>query len=219
MSRRQSPSRGTTARADQGNAQLRGAGAYPQELVPAVRPGDHAELVPLGEIKQVDAMVPQPGVLALDSDGSNGVTVADGSTDSDNELTNLEMPEGWLAQYRITQPADDMDDGVTFTVDMGGSQAPMYTNKTFRGEIIDSTATQHAETSGGSDVTADTLNTHLLEFYIWEDEVPYLTIENSSGAQVTADDILFQGFQYRMADVSGSPNGNAEPLPVERVRE
>jgi len=204
-----------------GDSMFRGAGVYPRELVPAIRPGDYVELQPAEETYQVDVMTVQPGVFAFSSDNSNGVAVANNGTTSDNEATDLEQNRMWLAQYRPTQIGDDLQDDIHITMDLGGKQSPLYTNKNNRGEIVEETAAQVSDDTTGTEITADQFNDHLMELYIFEDEVPYFTFEDTGGSGgITVSDIRFAGFQYRLTEAGSVPNGaHVEPVPTERVKD
>lgn len=196
-----------------------GAGVYPRELVPAVRPGDYVRLEPSGETYMVDLMVPQPGVKAFDSDDSNGITPGANSTSADNKASELEMPNNWLAQYRPTRLGADLDDGVEIQIDMGGKQAPLYTNKNRRGEYIDESSAEIGTDTSGTNFTADTLNHALMELYIWEDELPYFTFTETAGNNPTVSDLWFQGFQFRLESTGVPADAHVEPVPTERVRD
>lgn len=214
MSHRQA----TRAHEASGDMAFRGAGVYPKNLVPAVRPGDYVRLEPSEDVYQVDVMAPQPGVLAFDSGDSNGVTVSTNGTNTDNQPIELEMPENWLAQYRPVHLGNDLDGDVLVTIDQGGQQAPMYTNKNFRGEWDEATATEIGN-DDSSTVVSDAFNSNLVELYIHEDEVPYFTFEDVDGNNPTVSDIRFAGFQYRLDRATPPDNAHVEPVPTERVRE
>lgn len=203
-----------------GDNEFRGAGVYPRELVPAARPGDYVSLEPSGDPYKVDQMVAQPGVFAFDSDDGNGVTIGANDQEFDNEAEDLEMNRMWLGQFRPLHLGEDLPGGVNVTVDMGGKQSPMYTNKNQRGEIADETPAMVADDATGTSVVSDAFNTHLTEMYVYEDEVPYFSFENTTAGQVTVDDLRFAGFQYRLEPLSSTPAGaHVEPIPVERVKQ
>lgn len=202
------------------DSEFRGAGVYPRELVPAVRPGDHVRLEPDGETYRIDAMTVQPGIFAFDSDSNNGVSLSANSTSEDNEAVDLEQNQDWLAQLRPVHPGLDFPDDVNVTIDMGGKQAPMYTAKTQRGEFAEETPAIVSDDGTGTSVTADEVNNHLLEFYIHEDEVPYFTFEETGGNTPTVSDVRYAGFQYRLEAVSGTqPGMHVEPVPTEKLND
>lgn len=197
-----------------------GAGVYPKELVPACRPGDYVSLEPDGDVYTVEVMTAQPGILAFDSDDSSGVPLAANETVRDNEATELELPTQWMGQYRLTQLGADLPDDVTATIDLGGKQAPLYTNKNSRGGYVEESTVEVADDTTGTDVTGDGFNHHLTELYIYEDEVPYFTFEETGGASPTVSDLRFQGFQFRLEPASNVPSdAHVEPVPTERIRE
>jgi hypothetical protein len=177
-------------------------------------------LEPSGDLYKVGKMVVQPGILAFASADGNGVTIGANDSEFDNEAEDLEMNRGWLGQYRPLHLGEDLPDGVNVHVDMGGKQSPMYTNKNQRGEIADETAAMVADDATGTSVVSDILNTHLSEMYVYEDEVPYFSFKNTTGAQVTVNDVRFAGFQYHLESLSTAPGGaHVEPVPVERVKQ
>lgn len=193
---------------------------YPRDLVPAFRQNDYVRLEPSGDVYIVDVMVAQPGVRIFQTDESNGVSPGANNTDSDNEATNLELPEGWLGQYRPVHLGQDLQDDVRMTIDLGGQQAPIYTNKNVRGEIEDETPTEISDDGTGTSVQSDSFNTHLAELYVFEDEVPFFTFEETGGGTPTISDIRYSGFQYRLESANSVPNGvHVESVPTQRVRE
>lgn len=204
---------GRRARQTNTSGEYRGAGVYPRELVPAARPGDHVRLEPDGDVYEVDVMVPQPTVRIF----TGGVTVTTNGINSDNEATNLEMPTNWLGQYRPIHLGNDLDGDPRVTIDQSGQQAPLYTNKNFRGEFEDITATEIGNDTSGT-VVSDSFNHHLEELYVWEDNTPYFTFEDINGNNPTISDIRYAGFQYRLVPAQ-NPQGHVEPVPTERVRE
>lgn len=202
-----------------GDKTFRGAGVYPFELIPAMRPGDYVRLVPDGDTYQVDVMVPQVKIEAFDSDKSNGVDPGNNSTSTDNEATDLEMPSKWLAQLRPTQLGNDLPDGHIIRIDLGGKQAPLYTSKNVRGEYEEEDQSLIGDDGTGTTVTGDRFNNQLMELYIFEDEVPYFTFEDTTGASQTINDLTFQGYQYRLTETTVPNGAHVEPVPTERVRE
>lgn len=193
-----------------------GAGPYPRELVPVALPGDYVELVGLDETRRVEVMLAFPEVKALQS----GVTVSANGEDADNALRELEQPTGWLAQFRMVQPGEDLPDGITVSVDYGGSEQPFYETNNAVGQFENSTGTVEGyDESGGASFTSDNVNTQLLEFYLHgtveAKRVPLFTFQNSTAGNVTVQNLTFSGYQYRMSGPTTPPEGvEAIPLPV-----
>jgi hypothetical protein len=202
----------------QTDSKYRGAGTYPRELVPAARPGDVVRMEPGGGVYMVDTMIPQPGFKIFDSDASNSVTVSANSTNSDNEATDMEMDDNWLGQYRLLQPGNDINPDVEVRIDMGGKTAPLYTNKNKRGEYTRDTLTPVGHDGSSTQVPND-FNLHLSELYVFEDEMPYFTFENTTAGDETVQGLYWSGFQYRLEPFDGTPGGHVEPIPTQRVLE
>lgn len=189
-------------------------GPYNPELTPLGRRGDVLLLDDGTTTRRVEiekyAVYPQ---IDLDT-----VTVADGSQE-EVEATTLEIWDGWLFQVRMSQPGQDIPDGVTIEADLGGRQAPMYQSKEQRGVIDNTTAAISGATAGGVDTEQAT---HLLEFYIHEQEVPYFTYINDSG---TSQDISlsFAGYGFKLrppqdADEAEDEQDDETYVPVESIR-
>jgi len=196
-----------------------GAGAYPPNLVPAVRPGDLAELLPMEKLVRIASFTPQPGVTTLSSADGNDVTIPDGDFET-VELRPLAAQDKELLQLRPLALADDLPDGVEIEVDFGGEQAPYYQTKNARGTLKNDTgATAGYNESDDSVFVTDEVQTQLLEYYIYEQEVPFFTFRNNSGGQVTISDIVFSGYRYDLVE-EGVRQGGMEdpvtPIPVER---
>jgi hypothetical protein len=198
---------------------ISGAGAYPPNLVPALRPGDLAELLPMEKLVRVSSFTPQPGVTVLDSDAGDDITISDGGFEK-VELTPLEAQDKELLQLRPLALAEDLPDGVEIEVDFGGEQAPYYETKNARGVLTNATgATAGYNEDSDSVFVADEVQTQLSEIYIYEQEVPFFTFRNNSGGQVTISDIVYSGYRYDLAENGVSQNGMndpAVPIPVER---
>jgi len=196
-----------------------GAGAYPPNLVPAVRPGDLVELLPMEKLARVSSFTPQPGVKVLSSDGGNDVTISDGGFEK-VELTPLEARDEELLQLRPLALAEDLPEGVEVDVDFGGEQAPYYQTKNARGALRNDTgATAGYNEDSDAVFVADEVQTQLLEYYIYAQEVPFFTFRNNSGGQVTISDIVFSGYRYDLIEdgvTQSGMNDPAVPIPVER---
>lgn len=193
-----------------------GAGPYPPDLVPVALPGDYVKLVGLDEVREVEVMLAFPEVKAL----QDGVTVNANSTDSDNPLSELEQPTGWLSQFRMVQPGEDIDDGISVQVDYGGSEQPFYQTNNTLGEFENTTGTVEGyDESAGASFTSDDVMTQMFEFYVYgtseAKKTPLFTFINSTAGPITVQDLTFSGYQYRMSAPTSAPDGYTPiPLPV-----
>jgi len=198
---------------------IRGAGAYPENLVPAVRPGDYVRLLPDDDIRRIVSFTPQPGIRVLNSEEGDDVTV--GANDNEKvELDRLKHEDNELAQLRLVSPGTDLPDGVEVEVDYGGRQAPYYTSKNARARIDNNSATVSGYDEGaGSAFVSDGLQSQLLEYYVFEQEAPYFDLYNTTGADITVSDITFAGYRF---DVTPEPETQAPssmmavPIQTER---
>lgn len=198
----------------------RGAGAFPRHLVPAARVGDYFRLLPADDVYEVRAVVPQPGVRAFNSNDDDDLTIDAGATDEDNEMTQLAMADNWLGQLRFVQPGVELPDGVEIRVDYGGRQAPFFTSKNSRSVIDNNTGTLAGYDEDDDAAVAFEHASALAEFYVFEDEVPYFTVENTSDGEVDVADLTFSGWQYQLSRDPVSLPDNTHPVtvPTERIR-
>lgn len=193
-------------RQQQGHKQMpRGAGVYPADLVPIALPGDLIKLRPDDEVREVVTVTSNPTIRAFQSDKSNSVSVSANSTSSDNSADALMQRDGWLAQYRVINPEKDFPSGIDeVQVDLGGSQAPLYTSKNARG-FFNADTGQIAGMSG------------ILDLYIWEDEEPQFTFENDSGSSITIQDVGFAGYEYELSDPIQEDHRQPVVVPTEAI--
>lgn len=193
----------------------RGAGAYPRENVPVALRDDCIHLVPRDEYYRVEMVEQQPGVPVLE----DGVTVADGGTEENVKLENLEMENGVLGQHRMVSPGQDIPDDVTIEVDYGGDHAAAYNTRNVRGQITNETGTTLGwDGDNNQTFQADRVDTSLLEWYILENiEVPRFTFTNNSGSPVTIQDIRFEGYAYVIEEISDPGDKVPVTLPVRRI--
>lgn len=182
----------------------RGAGVYPQALVPIALPGDYVRLQPSGDEFKVKSVEPEPGLDAFDSDLSNGVTASSNDTTSDQAATELEQRHGYLGQMRLVAPHRDIPSELAeVEVDQGGAQQPLWSSVENRGYINNDTQ----DIVGYSGLT---------EFYIWQDEnTPKFTFTNNTGSDVTVNDVQFAGFHIELESASVPSN----VVPVQPITE
>lgn len=184
----------------------RGAGAYPQDLVPVALAGDYVRLEPHGDVYQVDVVQPQPGIDAFNSDQSNGVTASSQDTTSDQHATELEQRDRWLGQMRMVNISDIPSGIEEVQVDQGGGRQPLWTSKDGRG-YVDNPGTQAL--LGYSGVT---------EFYVWQDEAPKFSFVNNTASNITINDVQFAGYHLRLDGPTNVPSNVQEvALPVQPV--
>ena len=185
-------------------------GAYTPELTPVGRRGDVLLLDDGDSTQRVEV----EKVTVYPQTELEPVTVVDGSQE-EVEATRLEMWDGWLGQFRLSRVGDDIPDGVSIEVDQGGRQAPLYQTKEQRGVVEDGTAAITAETASGSTDVVQT--THLLEYYVHEQEVPYFTYINNSGAEQDIT-LTFSGFGLKLQQPQNARNKTEIHVPVESIR-
>lgn len=200
---------GSTRRVSQADQPLNrtpeGEGAYPDALVPVARPGDVVQMKPRDQAFAVEAVVPQPGLIEFDSEDSNTLNVGANSTSDKQELTNLQQDNGWLAQLRFLSPSE-LPDGVRVEVDLSGRQAQFYSANNSLGVITPNTGVEEADDDAGNG-TVDDISGALTEFYLFEQEELFFTFVNTTGSQVTVQDLTFAGFQYQLTELDSVPSG------------
>lgn len=194
------------------SSQPRGAGLYPRRLEPVALPGDLVEIKSEREVRRVEEVIAQPGVVGF----QDGIDVAAGGESTDNELDILELPDNFMGQFRIVHPGEDIPTDVRFLWDMGAQNAQTFATNNQRGFMDHQTATEESEDAGGNAVTGDLLNLHLLEVYSFEQQDLYLTFDhtNSGGAQQTVQDVRFAGFMYQLSQPVGLTSQAEQPVPI-----
>jgi len=186
-------------------------GAYTQELTPLALPDDYLVLDDGADMRyfEIERFRPQP---AVDADT---ITVAD-NDDEKAELTNLEVWDGWLAQFRPIQLTESLPDDVTLRVDQGGKTARRYTTKDTAQAVDNGDFYQEVADDGDNERVISSLE-YLYEQYVWEQEVPYFTLENTSGGQVNVD-LTFSGFLFKLDPVNRQQvDGQPVHVPIERI--
>jgi hypothetical protein len=186
-------------------------GIYTPEFTPVANYGNNV-LLDDGDTQEQYRV---ESVTSLPAIQNEPITVADGATERNVDLPNLETWDGWLAQYRLPRLAEELSDGVSIEIDQGGNQSPLFQNKNVRGSIDNDTVHATTENGDGSRVEVSSLS-HLAELYVWEDETPKFTVSNTSGASVDVE-LTFTGFQF---ELSRGSSGSGQPvyIPVESIR-
>lgn len=184
-------------------------GAYTPEFTPVAQKGHVVELDFGTETRtfSVEQVAPLPMIETQE------VTVVSGDRETNVDLDNLEVWDGWFAQYRLPRITQELPDGVTLQFDQGGSQSPLYQNLNQRGSIDNDTPVQSVQ-DGSGNVEVESL-VHLLEQYVYEQETPEVTIENASGSDQTIS-LTYAGWAYHVT--SADPTGQPTYIPVESVR-
>jgi hypothetical protein len=186
-------------------------GAYTPPFTPVARVDDVLQVDDGSDGEQlyrIDRVAPVPSV-DIDS-----ITVNANSVQTDVELGNLEVWDGWLGQFRLPRFSEQLQDGIEIEVDQGGRQAPMFTTREQRG-VLDNASLVNA-TSDPDDTVENVEDiSHLAELYVYEQETPYFTVTNTTGAQETID-LTFAGFAFELSEVQTT---NSQPIhvPVESL--
>lgn len=191
-------------------------GAYTPEFTPVARPGhvlrlDDGSAFQYYEITRFTAI---PEIVQT-------VQVGQNSTNTDVELTELEVWDGWLAQWRLLDLANDIPSGdISVEMDLGGRQAPMWATQNGRGSIDRTTGSVTAWDQNASASAVEDQLTNLTELFTFEQEVPYVTVENTatSGGQQDVP-LTFSGFLFEIDGPVGEPSGEQPvQVPIENVR-
>jgi len=184
-------------------------GAYTAELSPVAHYGQSVELDD-GEQTQTFEITQVAPLVGIETDT---VTVNDGDRDGPIKAENLEIWDGWLAQWRPTNLTQDLPDGVELEVYQGAATQSVYQARNLQGSITNDTPGEVTTEGGTTEV--DVLS-NLLEMYVYEDEPPQFVYKNTSGAQQDIS-IEFTGFCFNIRPVS-QPSGQPVYIPIEGIR-
>ena len=184
-------------------------GAYTAELSPVAHYGQSVTLddgtdTETFEITQVAPLV---GVE------TDEVTVADGTADGPVKAEQLEIWDGWLAQWRPVNLTQDLPDGVELEVYHGSSTQSVYQTRNAQGRIDNGTPGELTDEDGNTEVS---VLSNLLEMYVYEDEPPQFVYRNDSGSSQDIS-IEFAGFAFNIKPVA-QPNGQPVYIPIEGIR-
>ncbi|MFW5900676.1 MAG: hypothetical protein ACOCTH_02750 [Halodesulfurarchaeum sp.] len=180
-------------------------GAYNTQFEPIARKGDVVEVQPRG-FYRVEAVGYQPTLTPEDA-----FEPEDGDLEK-REMTDIEQRDGYLAQYRLPHIASRLPDDVTIKIDHDGRQAPMFEAKNVRGFIDNETGVIYSM-DGDGDVVQDDHLTAFTELFVFEDNAPYFTVENTSGAGIEYTP-RFSGYQFKIEEVSRSDVRDSGVTPV-----
>lgn len=188
-------------------------GAYTPEFTPVARPGHIVRLDDGSdyELYEVERYTALPHVPA------DSITVSSNSTQTDVNLSEIHIWDGWLAQYRLLDIANELPDQVKLELDMGGKQAPMWTTQSKRGRLDRESGVQTAYDSGGSTSVVDEQYSNLYELFVHEQTDLYATVTNDQGSQVTVD-LTFSGFAFQLEPLEGRPSEQPIHVPVSNIK-
>lgn len=168
------------------------AGAFNSSFEPVARVGDVIDVQPRG-MYQVERLGLQPGI-------NTTITVSANDTEQ-VELTDIRQDDGYLAQFRQPRLADELPDGVEVRVDHDGQQAPAFEAKASRGFYDNETGAVYSFDPDTDTVTQDDHLDLFTELFIFEDDVPYFTVRNTTAGQISYTP-TFVGYQYQIEPIT-----------------
>jgi len=187
-------------------------GAYNRAFQPVARPGNAIEFAPLNGTDQFQVAAVAPlNEITLDAD----LTIADGTYEK-IELTELEVPQDHLAQYRLPRLPEELPDDVEIEIDHDGKQQPLYETKNVRGSLTNETGVVYGNDPASGDQVSEAYRTEATELFVHESDEPNFTFYNRSGAQQTVN-LTFEGFMYRLASAPADVR-NPVVVPVESIQ-
>ena len=186
------------------------AGAFNSGFDPAARPGDVVEFPERGIARQVAQYNLLPNISGPE------VTVADNSEEK-VEVTEIEMPDDFLGQFRLPFIAQELPEDVEIRVDHDGRQEPKYETKNERGFIDSRTGAILGDDPETGDTLLEDLQTRFTEMYVYEQNPPFFSFRNESGSSQTID-LTFAGYSFRLGDEVRDPNGVVQ-LPTRALRQ
>lgn len=151
---------------------------YSTDLEPALSAGAYVQILPSGEMREVDAVEVIPAVTTQE------VTVPANGTINEEEMTQLYAQDGALAQLRLPDPegGQAIPDGIEITVDNGGEESPRFNLKNSRGRYT-------------ADVPSFGVGAPQTELWMWENTDLFFTFENTTGGDITVD-LTYTGWVY-----------------------
>lgn len=188
-------------------------GAFNGGFEPIARPGGFVQFddTPSGTVYAVRAYNVLPEIQLEDNfSPSNGGI-------EKRELTDIEMDEGFLAQYRLLKLPEQLPDDVSIEIDHDGKQAPLYQTENVRGALTNETGAVYTDDTAGGSVVDHHLS-QFTELFVWEDNPPYFTVENNTGGAVDIP-LTFTGYAFQLEEVASNLdnfNGNRQPVVIPR---
>lgn len=172
--------------------------AYDPPLQPVALTDQILNLQPDDGFRRVDSVEPMAQVGPVDfGSAAAGGTATDSSGSSEIEVTELEMTQHQVGQFRIVPISD-----VEIELRQDGRQEQRMTNA--------NTASQWTPHTPAN----------LREFYVWTDDVPYLVVTNPNTYAMDATRVAFHGFKYNLtaeeipeSQVDGQPIS----IPVDKL--
>lgn len=192
------------------------SGAFNGGFEPIARPGGFVQFddTPSGPVYAIRSYNVLPEIQLEDnfSPSAGGI--------EKRELTDIEMGEGFLAQYRLLQLPEQLPDDVEIVVDHDGKQAPLYQTENVRGALTNQTGAVYTDdaSGGAGDSIVDHHLSQFTELFVWEDNPPYFTVENNTGGAVDIP-LTFSGYAYKLEQVASSLddfNGAGQPVVIPR---
>jgi len=183
-------------------------GAFNGGFEPIARPGGFVQFddVSDGAIYAVRAYNVLPEIQLEDN-----FTPSDGGIEK-RELTDIEMDEGFLAQYRLLKLPEQLPDDVEIEIDHDGKQAPLYQTENVRGVLTNETGAVYTDDTAGGSVVDQHLS-QFTELFVWEDNPPYFTVKNNTGGPIDVA-LTFSGYAYHLEEVAAEPENFGGPQPV-----
>ncbi|MFW5905507.1 MAG: hypothetical protein ACOCUO_01520 [archaeon] len=186
-------------------------GVFTRDFTPVALPGNVVRLDD-GDSREdyrINRLAPFPTV------NIGTLTVGAEDTSRNNEMTELEMWDGWLGQYRPVSLTESLPDDVGIQFDQGGNRAPLYELVNERPEITNESLYSLTRDPDDNDQHIESL-LHMLELYVWEDENPRVTVINRSDAEVEVD-LTYTGFGFQLERVRDHDQTPVQ-VPVEAIR-
>lgn len=184
-------------------------GAYTSELSP-VAYYDQPVLLDDGDDQQafrVSQVIPLVGVT------TDPVTISGQSTETNVDATELEIWDGWLAQWRPTNWTQDIPADINITVDQGANNKPVYQTRNSQGVLEPGTPSELVDEGAAAQITN---HSNLLEYYVYEDEAPSFTYENPTvGAETVS--IEFAGFALNVDPIREPDDEQPVYIPIEGI--
>lgn len=184
-------------------------GAYTKELSP-VAYYDQPVLLDDGDeqvLFRVTQVVPLVGVT------TGSVTINANDEETNVAATELEIWDGWLAQWRPTNWTQDIPADINITVDQGANNKAVYQTRNSQGVLEPGTPSELVDEGAAAEITN---HSNLLEYYVYEDEPPRFTYENPTAGQETVS-IEFSGFAFNVERIRGEPDEQPVYVPVEGI--
>ena len=164
-------------------------GIFKNELSPIAKYGENLYLIPLKEYYRVIYVYPLPGETH-----DFGALIAGASTTSYTQVTDMNMSEDELAQWRV-KLLDDISIQVKQKQGVGH-----YITKDVMESLVPGTAIYSN-------------NGNMFEMYVFEDEAPWMSVTNNTNYTIKKSRIFFEGFRYILEKITEEVN-IATAIPI-----